>query len=195
MKIIDLSHPLTKETPHFPGDDPFELTEEQFGDITISAISTSLHVGTHIDLPRHMMNDVKTVKDMDLDHFMGKAVVIDDINTDLDSSVQEGFCVLIRTGHSAYFHDAKYYQDYPEIPEDFMNQLIARKVKLIGLETPSPDKAPYRIHQKLFKQGILIVENLAHLERLPMNEVFDFYAIPLKIDAEASMVRAFAVLK
>jgi kynurenine formamidase len=41
---------------------------------------------------------------------------------------------------------------------------------------------------------ILIIENLAGLDKLP-DGMFDFFAIPLKIEgADGSPVRAFAVL-
>jgi kynurenine formamidase len=42
------------------------------------------------------------------------------------------------------------------------------------------------------KAGILIAENLCNCESLLDVDEFDVFAIPLKIDAEASLARVFA---
>ncbi|MDG5814149.1 hypothetical protein QA601_03600 [Chitinispirillales bacterium ANBcel5] len=66
------------------------------------------------------------------------------------------------------------------------------KVKIIGIDIPSPDKFPFEEHIKLLDNNILILENLTNLEPLLKVSKFDLFAFPLKIHAEASLVRAVA---
>ena len=199
MKLIDLTHLLNRRTPHYPGDSPLELKEVVFDHITVSEIASSLHSGTHLDVPRHMMlKDAKKVCDYAIQAFMGKAWVFH-LNehfkmTQLDC-VKEGDVVLLRTDYCDRYYHRDYYEQYPALDDVLIDGLIDKKIKLLGLDTPSPDYAPYLNHQKLFKENIPIVENLTNLKQLPLNKSFMFYAVPLKIAAEGSFVRAFAVLE
>ena len=63
---------------------------------------------------------------------------------------------------------------------------------MVGLDTPSPDSAPYAIHKLLFEQNILIIENLKNLESLAGFNQIEIFAFPLKLDADASPVRIVA---
>lgn len=61
-RIIDLSHPLSTETPSFPGDLPIEITvldsTDQPSDdgtrhLNCSRLEITVHCGTHLDAPFH----------------------------------------------------------------------------------------------------------------------------------------------
>ena len=62
------------------------------------------------------------------------------------------------------------------------------------MDLPSPDNYPFEIHKKLFANNILIVENLTNLSELIGVKDFDIIAFPLKIRAEASLVRVVACI-
>ena len=59
----------------------------------------------------------------------------------------------------------------------------------------SNDNHEYNIHKKLFENEIFILENLTNLNKLLYNEEIQVFAQPLKIQGEASLVRAIAVYK
>ena len=63
---------------------------------------------------------------------------------------------------------------------------------MLGIDLPSPDKYPFKIHKMLFNHNILIIENMTNLSELLLEESFEVITFPLKIRAEASMVRAVA---
>ena len=63
----------------------------------------------------------------------------------------------------------------------------------MGVDFPTVDNSPHRIHKLLLSNGIFIVESLTGLERLRDAGEFEFFSVPLRIEAEASPVRAFAV--
>jgi len=64
------------------------------------------------------------------------------------------------------------------------------KVKLVGVEGPSPDKEPYPIHKILLANDILKLENLCNLDKLP--EKFKVYAFPIKVKTDGIPVRVVA---
>lgn len=72
------------------------------------------------------------------------------------------------------------------------------QVALIGVEAPSvadvnnlPEVT--EVHQKLFRDGVVIVEGLINLDQLKP-PVVEFIALPLRItDGDGSPVRAIAI--
>lgn len=91
-----------------------------------------------------------------------------------------------------YKETAEYYTEHPVLTKRFAEYLSDRKIKILGIDFPSPDRMPYEVHKILLSADIKIAENLTNLAILRNAGKFRFYAVPLKITAEASLVRAFA---
>lgn len=187
--------------PVFPGDDLPQLKESVDNDheIVHYHISTGMHIGTHMDGPLHMIPNGRKLSSIPVDRFIANGHVIDargqkEIGVDLLAShaIAEGDCVLIYTGFDAQFHDPSFYTDYPDITEDFAKKLVELRVKFVGMDTPSPDKAPYAVHRILLKNEILIIEGLTHLSQLLNADSFEVIALPSKFEAEAAPVRVIA---
>lgn len=51
---IDISRPIDQGTPVWPGDVPFTLDQSVSSGMVLSSISTTCHVGTHVDAPKHL---------------------------------------------------------------------------------------------------------------------------------------------
>ena len=85
-----------------------------------------------------------------------------------------------------------YFERHPTVDETLADFLIASEIKMLGLDMPAPDHPPFSVHKKLLTAGIFILENLTGLERLNGVGEFEVIALPLKIEAEASLVRAVA---
>lgn len=79
-KIIDITSPISPSTKVFPGDpepliervctlekDGFSLSELRFGS----------HTGTHVDAPSHILPGAPSVDKLNLENFMGKALLLD----------------------------------------------------------------------------------------------------------------------
>ena len=73
--------------------------------------------------------------------------------------------------------------------------LVSKKINLVGIDSPSIDLGKdesFNVHQVLSKNNILIVENLANMNKIKSNG-FTFTILPLKLkDATGSPVRAVA---
>jgi kynurenine formamidase len=61
---------------------------------------------------------------------------------------------------------------------------------MLGMDMPAPDYFPFDFHKELLTNGIFLLENLTNLQELLGVNDFEVIALPLKIAAEASFVRA-----
>ncbi len=79
--IVDLSlPPLSEETPTYPGDPEIRIRPWAFIDTDgyyMNVIKMGEHSGTHVDAPAHFVPGGKTVDELSLDKFVGKAFVLD----------------------------------------------------------------------------------------------------------------------
>jgi arylformamidase len=198
MKLIDLSILINENTPLYPGDKKpkFEPTGDLEKDgFQAHYISFNNHIGTHIDAPSHMFAGGRNLEQMSLKSFAGNGVYIRvDKGYDLEKikkvSIQRGDIVLFHTGMSDRLHEADYYKKYPGVPEDVAHYLVAKKVKMVGVDTGGIDH-DLSVHKVLLQNEILIIENLTNLAVLAAKQ-FKVYAFPLKLQLDASPVRVVA---
>jgi len=73
--------------------------------------------------------------------------------------------------------------------------LASKKINLVGIDSPSIDlgkDSKFSVHQIFAKKGMLIVENLANLDKIKSSK-FRLVVLPLKLkNATGSPVRAVA---
>lgn len=205
MKYIDLTHTFVVDMPVYPGDLVPELV--QIADLhkegyTDHQIKTSMHVGTHMDSPLHMLEGGKRLSDIAVEKFFGRGCLIDARGASIvgvdflsKSSVKQNDIVLVMTGFSKRYGQREYYGQYPEIDEDFARKAIELGVKIVGMDTPSPDRPPFKVHKLLLQQEILIIENLTNLDLLIGFSHFEIFALPAKLHTEAASVRVIAKIE
>ncbi len=201
MKYIDLTHTFTDSMPVYPGD-PLpslsQIAEISKDGYTDFQITTGMHVGTHMDAPLHMVEGGDYLNEVDISRFFARGHVIDarhkEINSDLLEGVdiKKGDAILVLTGFAKYFTNPLYYEKYPELSEGFAEKAVALGVSIVGMDIPSPDRSPYRVHKILLGNNILIIENLCNLEELVGVASFEIIALPAKFHSEAAPVRVIA---
>ncbi len=202
MRLIDLTQVLDDTVPVYPGDPETiisVLADSQGLGFRLSEIRTGMHAGTHMDGPLHMIAGGKFISDMPVENFIGRGVLIDArkkerIDSDLLSCVEliKGDSVLVLTGFSGKFRDREYYSEYPEVTLRFAEALVESGVKILGLDTPGPDREPFVIHRKLLSSDVLIIENMTNLEALLGIKDFEVIALPARYKTEAAPVRVIA---
>ncbi len=204
MKLIDLTWTIDSKMPTHPLDIPLSLqptvTVEKDG-VSNHNISCSMHIGTHIDAPGHFILHGKSIIDFPLSAFIGNAVVINATNkSSIGVSLLENIIiekndiVLFYTGFDKNFYTPNYFTGHPVITPECARYLIDKQVKMVGIDFPSVDQAPYAIHTLLLGNDILIIENLTNLDQLVTQKNITLYAIPLKIDAHGAPARVFAMI-
>ena len=200
MRIIDLTHTFEGTMPSYPGDPVPSLKKILKDECMDHALSTTMHIGTHMDAPLHMIAKGSYLSDIPADRFVGRGVLIDArgqdaLSVDLleKSDVREGDIVLLYTGHGETFHEKTYYAHYPLCTEDFAEEIVRRKVKIVGMDTASPDASPFPVHKILLGIGILIIANLCNLKALLDCGAFTVAALPMKLKSDAGPVRVVAI--
>jgi|SRR3989338_8598998 len=198
--IIDLTLPIDNKTPNWPGDP--KIVIKQFSTVEKDTISKKVltfhsHFSTHIDAPSHMIAQGKTLSDYPIEKFVGEGIVIDvrgqkEIETNLNS-VKKGDIVFFLTSHSDKVYDKDYFDTNPVLTAKTAQGLVDKKIKIVGLDAPTPDNAPYTLHKLFFKHDILIVENLVNLKDLA-GKRFQCYVLPLKIkDGDGAPCRVIGI--
>jgi kynurenine formamidase len=187
----------------------------------------SEHVGTHLDAPFHFAEGKWTTERIPLARTIGPAMVIDvrrqagadrDYRLSTDDvrrwekrygRLPAGAIVLMHSGWGKYWGDRKRYfgsdevgvatdLHFPGLSKEAAEFLVKqRRVKAVGLDTPSIDHGPSKdfiVHRVLGGANVPIFENVAALERLPAKGATVF-AIPMKIKGgSGAPLRIFAVL-
>lgn len=175
MKTIDLTMELDENTPIFPGDrKPVfkRLSDIEKVGYNRMLITMCNHFGTHIDFPSHVISGGKTSSDYDMEFFLGEVVIVDVrgvkeiLPEHINVEIKNNDIVFICTGHSTLKEKKNYSTDYPVINPDTARYFVEKKVKIIGMDAPSPDTSPYNVHKILLGNGILIIENLVGLEKV-----------------------------
>lgn len=201
-KLIDLSHNIINNMSVYPGDSEVKLYQANYlakDGYTGFFLETGMHAGTHIDTPMHLMDRETYINEISLDKFAGKGCFLDVRNEKVigykpayEDLVNENDIVILFTNHSEYYGTEAYYTDHPVISEEVANFMVSKNIKMIGIDMPSPDKYPFVVHKKMFKNNILIMENLTNLSELLEVNNLEIIAFPLKIKAEASIARVVA---
>ncbi len=186
-KWIDISRGLIS-SPVYPGDPiPYvsKLYETEKGDdYTLSALSTGLHAGTHIDAPMHFIPGGKSIDEYPVSAFAGPCRVVK-AKGFLTGAWIEQMCLykcekLLIKGEGA-----------GKLDRSAAEEIIASGVKLVGIDsnTIGMQGQEADVHRTLLGNGCLILEGL----NLSDVEPDDYYlmAFPVKIEgAEAAPCRA-----
>ncbi len=203
MKYIDLTRTLTPDFPSWPNDPPFKLEQiVKNGFVVDNLLQTGMHIGTHIDVAQHMIEGGKSLSEYPPEKFIGHGILLDarnrkSIDVDLleDTDIQKGDIVLIMTDSEQKFGTSAYFEDYPVFTKAFANKLVQLDIKIVGMDSPSPDHHPFLVHKILLANDILIIEMMTNLEKLLGVPEFEVIALPPKFDAAGSFVRAIGVIK
>lgn len=203
MTYIDLTHSITNDIKEYPGDPKTKISYfKKGGDkdtCTLFNFKTGLHTGTHIDAPLHYIVNGKSIDKIDISNFCGQASIHHaNISNNEEITINNitppnNFekIVIIITGWSNNFGSWEYFNENHYISKDLADLLIEKNIKGIVLDACSPDKHGENIIHKMFlNNNIWIVENIANSTKLTKKKYESFF-IPLKIQAEASPIRAF----
>ncbi len=203
-ELIDLSREIYQGMPVYPGDIEVELENDkklETDGYENHNLKMGMHTGTHIDLSAHMIKSDYTISELELENFSGQAKIIYagdeefiEYKEEYDALIDEDDIVLIYTGFAEKYGSTEYYDRHPVLSEELANFLVEKKIKILGLDMPSPDRFPYKVHRILFTNDIFIIENMVNLDKLLGLNSFQILVFPLKIRAEAAPVRAAALL-
>jgi arylformamidase len=217
MKIVDLSLPIEEGMMTFPTHWHPVVEITILGRHGIEGRETrklvlGTHIGTHVDAPRHFIPNGRTIDDAALEILIGPATVIDftgasplqeidvvDLKQKLGDVVPPR--LILRTGWSEYFGHLKFYNEYPFLSENAAQWLVEQGVRLIAMDTPSPDNPAHcrgtakdsPNHKILLGAEVVLVEYLTNLKAISASQV-ELIVLPLKLKGcDGSPARCVAI--
>lgn len=212
MQIRDLSIPVDEETIVPPGLPSFRqggvVRNDESDGYESDYITTTIHVGTHIDAPFHFDPEGEPIGDIELEELIRptkrsdvrhvtepeQPISREAVEEGLQSPLEEDDYLFIHTGwadetiyEKPYYLESPYYE--PGVSE-FVVESGAR-----GLITDCPidsGEHEYPNHFTLCENGKVIIENVADLEGLP--DEFTTWVVPVKLArGEGAPARVFLV--
>ena len=215
MKVIDLTLTVSNKIPTFPGSPqpnfiPWENVKEDGYNLELLFLSS--HTGTHMDAPHHFLEKGAKIHEISLKKLVSSAVLIKSrkksnesiTKTDIQKFEKKhgkitGFStVIFCTGWQRNLQKDYYFTKNPGLSVSAAKYLASKKISLVGIDSPSIDlgtDSKFSVHQIFAKNGMLIVENLANLEKIKSSK-FHLVVLPLKLKgATGSPVRAIAFVE
>lgn len=212
MKHLDLTLTISESIPSFPGSPSpqflnwSKLKEDGYN---LELLFLSSHTGTHMDAPYHFTNKGAKIDEIPITRLIGESLLIkikkskDQEITKKDlvdfenknGKIKNYSSVIFFTNWQKNLKKKYYFTNNPGLSKTAANYLISKKINLIGIDSPSIDTGinkDFTVHKILAQNNVLIIENLANLQKIP-NMEFDFIILPLKLkNATGSPVRAIA---
>ncbi|MDO5634821.1 MAG: cyclase family protein [Micrococcus sp.] len=204
---VDLTHPLRSGMPVYPGDPCVRiapaLTLDDDG-VAVQALTLGSHSGSHVDAPAHLVSGGRTADHLRRDELCGPALVLrlaglqprEAISAERLAALlpqhEVPVRVLLHTGWDRSFvpdDDAADVDDaearrraHPVLSAEAAELLWQRGVRLLGVDTLSPDPTPapdgpapdaFPAHEVFLGGDGIIVENVAGLPALFDQSVAD----------------------
>jgi arylformamidase len=191
---IDISVPLRNGMVTWPGDAAFERTSTleiaTGSQCNLSQISTTAHIGTHMDAPRHYLAGAAGIETMPITASMGRARVIRIRDPEVIRTSElephhlaKGERVLFKTENSGRCWKTDHFlEKYIYIEPEAAAYLAARGVQTVGVDYLSVGgfaSGGPETHRILLQAGIWIIEGLM-LEHVEPGE-YELICLPLKI--------------
>lgn len=192
MRYYDISLNLSTETVRWATAPPLELHERRRmarGDANnSSAVTMSVHSGTHVDAPFHFLPDGAGIDALPLEVFIGPAVVHaveaeKHITKAHVEAIQLGEAtrVLFKTRNSALLRKPAYDPDFVAFSLDAAEALVARGVRLVGLDYLSVAHADAQVpvHRAFLDHGVVLLEGVDLSEVDPGR--YELICFPVKL--------------
>ena len=212
LVFTNLSHRFGFQTPNWPYFQDVHIERIHYmakSGVLSQRITTTMHNGTHIDAPAHVVSGTPFIDEVPLPHFFGTGLVVsipkqrweqityDDLEKAAGHAVRPHDVIIINTGwHKKYDDNDEYFAYCPGLVPSAAEWLVEKQVKVVGHDTQANDHplataiGPHRngpllphlakeylewsggrtwdqdfpewepVHRRLFKAGILGIENV-----------------------------------
>jgi arylformamidase len=170
----------------------------------IGKIEMVTNTGTYIDCPFHRFEHGKDLSQIALE----QCAALDAITINAKSATAIGReyfegkeiknkAILVYTDWARHWNTVNYFEGHPYLTAEVALYLKDAGVRLVGIDSHNIDNTATRsrpVHTTLLGAGILIVEHLCNLDKLPESG-YQFNAVPPKFKGAGTFpVRAYAAL-
>jgi arylformamidase len=207
--VYDISLPITEDIVVWPGDPKPTIRQlssiEEGHSSNLSQIRLSVHTGTHIDAPRHFLEDGKTIGEIPLEKLIGKAlvVVLPDSVSLITKAVLQAYIdpvflravkmVLLRTRNSTQglLMKPEFDENYVALDTSGAQFLASFDLDLVGVDYLSiaAFKDTTLPHRVLLEKDVVLLEGI-NLADVPEG-IYNLTCLPLNLtDCEGAPARA-----
>lgn len=166
---IDVSRPLTEDTPVWPGDRALEMERVRVDELQVTAISTTCHLGTHVDSPLHLERSGIAAHEIPLGRLMGPAEVVRlpaGCGAARPEALPLGWVprhpkVLFRS--DSHPLEAPISEGFTALSAELVHWLADHGASTVGIDTPSVDpfeSVELEAHHALAERGMTWIEGL-----------------------------------
>ncbi|CAG5118445.1 unnamed protein product [Candidula unifasciata] len=189
FSVVDLTHELNADTVYWPGNPGFLFTILNRGPTPggywyeSNKFETSEHGGTHLDAPAHFAEGKWRVHEIPAERLVGYGVVINVID-----------CVVENPDYRLKYFFLFFFSGFHPDAIDWLIQY--RNISMIGVDTPSTDygqSKTFDTHQRMAKAGIIGLENVNNLDKIPPSGSTIFVGVIKLFDGSGGPVRILAL--
>jgi arylformamidase len=205
-EIIDLSYEINENMLTFSAPWHPKVEISQLGKISevgreTRKLTLGSHTGTHVDAPLHFIKNGNSIDSIPLSALLGPVTIInfthlsenECVTVEMLTKIKVTKRIIFNFGWGKYWATDKFYKNYPFFSAEAVQYLISKKVKLIGLDTPSPDDGRIDIkgvlntpkdspmHKLFLLNKVILVEYLANLDTIKDTKNWNICVMPLKI--------------
>ena len=204
--LIDISVTLSDKTIIYPGDPTpeygliFSLDKGEIANV--GYINHGIHHGTHVDVPYHFKNSGKKFDEMPMDHWIGKALVVDLTKSEKcvraedfkDIELEKHKIILLKTRNSIdYYKRPEFTNDFIYLDKSACELFVEKGVKTVGIDYITVDphgSEDFPAHKTLLFNEVCIIECL-NLDKVEAGE-YHLMCFPLKLEGtDGAPARAF----
>ena len=163
MKIYDISQEVfgCQVYPDDPAPKKIQLKSMEDGELyNLTEFSMCAHNGTHIDAPRHFIKDGKSVDELALDAFVGKAYVAEHSGIVTEKDALE----IIKKAQKRAPESAKriLIKGDAEVSLEAAKVFASSELLLLGNEsqTVGPQNTPMAVHLALLSSDVVLLEGI-----------------------------------
>lgn len=154
LQMVELSHVWGHGVPSMPGQTDVRMVRAvkhaQHG-VLAWRITTSMHTGTHMNAPIHLIQRGADLAAVSPDRFFGNGAIVDvpkepwELVTAADlkaasPEIKRGDIVVVVTGwHHRYSDALEYYGESPGLSKDAAEWLVSMDPKIVAVDTPQVD--------------------------------------------------------
>ncbi len=196
-EIIDVSVDLHEGMLLYPGNPSLKVeTASRIADgdrSNVSRIALGTHTGTHVDAPKHFLDDERSVDELALDVLIGACEVLDlthlsapispqDLEVGLDGRRVERLLIKTRNSELWSRTGRGFPTEYVAFSGEAAIWLVEHGVRLTGIDFLSIEvfgSRDFPAHHHLLRAGVVVLEGL-DLSRVVAG-TYELVCLPLKL--------------
>ncbi len=178
--------------------------------VNLTRMTLGSHTGTHLDAPRHFIQDGIGIDQIPPNKLVGESYVADlsstpigsgitarDLRQKLEGTIAADDIVICYTGCSEHWGDEAVSRNYTYLAGNAADYLVSKRVRAVGIDFLSVEKfkAPEPLaHNTLLRNGIFIIESLSKAVKQFVGTRILLLCMPIKLqDGDGAPARVIAV--